>query len=245
MKKTIIILTSAIMLSLTIYSINNIRVTQAASIGALQGAYNNLNDEINNIDYIKLLYNDGSYEEHWRDKSNSLERTDRYDSNGNFESRILVLDNGSKVINVGLENAKFEAYSWEMPNKIAKQNSSLLKESILKDVKESLKIKKWSLNGIKRNNNEILQKASLSNETNIQKYSSDNEDIYIDINSNMIKRMDVYQNEKLSRIEEYNNFKDTSKDLFKVNDKINNSTKEIDVPIKNINAPVASEDSVG
>lgn len=54
----------------------------------------------------------------------------------------------------------------------------------------------------------------------------------------MIKRIEVYENDSLKRVKEYNSFKDTSKDLFKVNNKINKREEEI-------NAPVDLEDSVG
>jgi hypothetical protein len=212
---------------------------KAGTKGTLQSTYDNLDNDSNNIEYIKMSYNDGSYEEHWRDKANTMERTDRYDENGNFVNRILVLDNGTKVINVGLENGKFEIYSWKMPEKIAKENNINLKGSILREVKDSLKTKTWTIEDKNRTKtSSVVQKLLSNNGNNIERYSSGDTDIYIEKNNNKIKCMEVYENDSLKRVEEYDTFKDTSKDLFKINNKINKPDKEI-------NAPVSSEDSVG
>lgn len=235
MKKKFALIVMLIVIVITALSIVDTR-TDAKNLNLLDKSFNNLNDTAKNIEYIKMISKDGSYEEHWRDISNRLDRADRYDKEGKLESRSLVLESGRKVINIGEENGVSNIYTWNMPNNIASENSKILNQSILEDIKNQVQSEKWSTNNKLQNKKNKLPSIALIEDSSLEKYSTDNIDIFIDKNTGDIKAKVIYQNKEVFSIEEYKKFTDNTKKLFEL-------PKGIDkINIKEIKAPVAAKE---
>ncbi|MGG4495653.1 hypothetical protein [Brevibacillus reuszeri] len=118
------------------------------------------------VEYIRFDQNDGSYEEHWRDVENKQERHDRYSKDGELINRLIVVDSGKTVISVGNEGGKLEAYTWELPSKDADENNELLQKSLIKEVKDQMYDKKWTLskNSKLAKNNSVDEVESIEGE---------------------------------------------------------------------------------
>ncbi|AOY76001.1 hypothetical protein [Clostridium formicaceticum] len=169
------------------------------------------------IEYIKVSRKEGYSEEYYRDMKNLKERSDIKDENGNLVNRILVLEEGKRIINIGNENGKVEVHTWLLPDEIAKANKEILSKSIQENIKNSLKNQKWTLEG----------NIELSNGKKAKKISSliDGfcEVVYVDEETDFPIKREIYEvqedgGKKLKlieeRAEEYKKIDDDSNQLF-------------------------------
>lgn len=195
---------------------NGNKIAFAASIQA-----NNLN-----VEYIKVKIPSG-YSEHWRDIITLQERSDTYDNNGKLANRILVSEKGKRVISIGNDNGKMEAYSWILPDDIANENKTLLSKSLLENVKNELKQSKWIDKGKKKlvDGREVrVIESSFEGLTEV---------VYVDATDFPIKR-EFFKNEngqlKLleERTEEYKKISSQSGEIFEYNGP---EVKEIPAPV--------------
>lgn len=187
---------------------------------------------IDNLDleYIKIKTPDG-HSEHWRDLKNLEERADTYDAKGNIVNKIIVKDNGKRVISIGFENGKPEALTWVLPDNISNINKDNLSKSLLQEVKNELHKQKWQDKGL----------AKLADGKTVRKIESTFEDaievVYIDESTSFPVKRELYkkQNNQLrlleTRTEEYKKVSGNSGEIFNHNG----------VELKEIPAPVVGD----
>ena len=200
-----------------IHSFNGNGIALAASVQA-----NSLD-----VEYIKVKNSNG-YSEHWRDLENLQERSDTNDNNGKLSNKILVLEKGKRVISIGDDDGKIEAYTWILPDDIANENGKLLQKSLLEDIKNELKKSKWIDKGTK--------KLADGREVKVIESSFEGltELVYVDITEFPVKR-EFFKSEngqlKLldDRTEEYKKVSSQSGEIFEYN---SSGLKEIPAPVR-------------
>lgn len=183
--------------------------------------------DVSDLEYIKINHPKG-YSEHWRDLKNLQERSDSYDTEGNLSNRIIVKENGKRVITMGYKDGKPEGYTWVLPSNVADYNKTNLTKSLLKDVKDELSKSKWENKGL----------VKLPNGKNAHKIESSFDDtlevVYVDEATNFPVKREFYEkkNNQLqlieARTEEYKNVRGNSEEIF-THDGIN--LKEIPAPV--------------
>ncbi|PKM47639.1 MAG: hypothetical protein CVV03_02590 [Firmicutes bacterium HGW-Firmicutes-8] len=227
LKWTMVAIT-VLLLAFFTFQLTNISFAQTGNSIALNAA--NQLDNLN-IEYIKIIRPNSYTEEHWRDKKGLQERSETIDAKGALVNRIIVKENGKRVINIGNENGKIEVYTWILPKNIAKANEENLSKSILDEIKTELKTNKWKYQG-----NEVL-----SNGTKVKKLTATvgeyKEVVYVDETTELPIKREVFKNNKDTselmeeRTEEYKKIENTSGKLF-----------EYDISgLKDIPAPVVDD----
>ncbi|MGK5512093.1 hypothetical protein [Brevibacillus formosus] len=164
------------------------------------------------VEYIKVSFENGGYEEHWRDIANQQERHDTYSKTGELVNSVIVTDSGKKVISIGNDNGELTAYTWELPSKDAKENKKMLQNSLLKEETAKLQDKRWN-----------KQKSKTLNDTSIDvietTYDRFKEVVDLDTSTGLPIEREVYSlnNGKETKLRtETFELVDSSSDLFEI-----------------------------
>lgn len=185
--------------------------------------------QINNIgiEYVKNQY-DNKIIEHWRDLRNLQDRADTFNSNGIFIRKMIVKENGKRVISIVNNNGQIEGYTWVLPENYKKANEDIIKQSILKDLKSELLKNTWKVDGTQKlPDGKLITRISSSKNNNTQI-------VYIDTATGFPLKREIYKREigKLKLIkdgtEEYKKIDSNTTSLFSYG---NYKLKEIPAPV--------------
>lgn len=146
------------------------------------------------IEHVRLTYDNGEFVDMFRDTVNLLDQTDYYDSNGKLLSRILVLNNGKEAISIGEDNGVYSGVRLKLTDDLSDGNKEILKDSMIesyftKDVESGLDMN-WQL--------------AESNDENILKYTSKNNNVYINKETKELIKREILANGKVYQTIEYN-----------------------------------------
>lgn len=185
-------------------------------------ANENLSDKKH--EYIKVVQEDGSYEEHWRDLKNLQERHDTYTKDGELVNRIIVTEKGKRVYVIGNDNGTLEASTWVLPEKVANQNKKILQISLLEETKDRLKNGSWKKIGkekMKGKDVEVIESQA----------NGLTEDMYVDLETGLPVKKDTFKGSNKIRTEYYETI-DGEEDIYEVDSNLD--IKEMPNDMKDI-----------
>lgn len=187
LKKYIISTSLIVLIGILGFSISNSKNTY--SLAEMQtkvvSSYNKLISE-KGIEVVKISYPDNGYLEHYVDSANGKEQVDSYNPDGTLLSRSLTTDFGKSFVTIGGDlqedgAIKYSAHKTIVNNDLAQMNKDLFKLSTI-DSYLDIEIEKLS---------NINWRQSKSPEKNIEKFTGEYGNIYINIENGNITKKEV------------------------------------------------------
>lgn len=156
------------------------------NIKEIKEAYENLLSSEKKYEYVKIVFENGSYTESYRDIFNNIDRTDVYDENGKFESRNIQ-DNKLLTSIFKDENGNLIGYKEELSDSVMKENAKFNNTSSIDNIcKEYIS----SMLDNKYNSRKEVD--------GLIKYSDKkNNTVYVDPKTNMIAKVEFEANDNI------------------------------------------------
>jgi hypothetical protein len=218
-----IFVTVLTILTIVLINSNNVNAANKVAIDASQLIENKKIEKI-----ITTIHKRNEKTIYIRDKENLKESVSTYDLDGKLINQIIVKENGSQVISVGIELGNMVAYTWKLPDKIVEENQKNLKKSLLTELKVKLEKANWSSDGF--NQLEGKTYKILIKESGYQK-----ETLFIDTVSGYPKKLEIFDVKSGEMI---------STEEYEFADSIDDSMFVEPVKAQEVEAPVV-ENSIG
>lgn len=150
--------------------------------------YENLLSSEKEYEYVKIIHKNGSSTERYRDISSNVERTDSYDENDKFESRIILDSNIKLLTSVGKdENGEWFGYKEVLSDPVMKENTKFLNTSIIDNICKEYIALMLDNNYISREKvNELIKYSDNNNNT-----------IYVNPKTSMITKVEFEENDNI------------------------------------------------